>query len=66
MEQKLKIKNQYSSSILKFQLNKKMKISKLVAAISMNNSLSLENMAESIKKYNSEFFNDFKNNPMSF
>ena len=60
MEQRLKVKNQYSSSILKFKLNHKIQHNVAVAAFTQNKIPVLENLADDIRKTKSMMFFEFE------
>jgi hypothetical protein len=65
MEQKIKLKNNYTSTILKFKLNHKIQHNGAVAALTSNNIPSLENLADDIRKTKSMIYIESDTKPQN-
>jgi hypothetical protein len=61
VEPKIKVKNQYTSSILKFKLNHKIQHNTAVAAFTQNKIPQLESLADDLRKTKSMISFDFEN-----
>jgi hypothetical protein len=59
----IKLKNQYTNTILKFKLNQKIQHNGAVAALTSNNIPTLNNLADDIRKTKSMMFIDCEAKP---